>query len=272
MELLYFDDESKKFCRGKLIYRQQGRSGDISVIDYGTQRVLSFDDAHEQSRIDLDQPSVLVHEYTRAMLLGAVFVDDVGHATVLGLGGGCLVRALHALFEETTIVAVELKQSVADVAQQYFALPDTSRFNLIVADAQYYLKQRLPSSTNIIFADMFQAYCISPFQMQEQFLRQSHHRLTDDGWLVINFHQLPELDSPFFACLNKLFDEVFICSIYNDNHIVYAGKRKLSGSMESFSEKVEMFQSRLNNRFDLLFKRIVRFRDYQKYAGTGYGV
>lgn len=268
---MYFDNETKELGRGRLIFRQQDSAGEISVIDYGTKRVLSFDDAHEQSRMDLDQPSALVHEYTRAMLLGVAFVD-VKHATMLGLGGGCLVRALHTLFEEVNIDAVELSQTVADIARQYFLLPDTSRFQLTVADAQYYLKQQVPASTNIIFADMYQAYCISPFQMKEQFLRQCHRHLSDDGWLVINYHQLPELDSSFFNCLNTLFDDVYICSIYNDNHIVYAGKRELMVSMESLHEKVRMFQSHLKTKFDLLFKRIVRFRDYKKYAGTGYGI
>lgn len=263
-ELLYVDDETNTFCRGKVVHRQQDGSGEITVVDYASQRVLSFDDSHEQSRMDLDRPSVLVHEYTRAMLLGTIFTE-VEHATLLGLGGGCLVRALHDLSDETMITAVEIRQAVADIAQQYFMLPESNRFQLSVTDAQHYLLNRGLEPTNIIFADMYHAYHISPFQMQERFVRLCHRNLTENGWLVINFHRLPDLDSAFFDCLNSMFEEVLICPVRNDNVIVYAGKQQLAKPLHTYSEKVEWLQQRLKTRFDLLFKSIVCFRDYNQY-------
>lgn len=128
-------DELSQFLGGKVTHRQHDIWGDILVIDHGSQRVLTFDTIYEQSRMDRNKPAMLVHNYTRAMILGLAFVKPE-HVTILGLGGGCLVRAVHALFGEAVLDVVELRQAVVEIAQRYFMLPQAPRIQVTISDAK----------------------------------------------------------------------------------------------------------------------------------------
>ncbi|MFT7185818.1 MAG: spermidine synthase [Pseudohongiellaceae bacterium] len=247
---------------GKVIKIQQDEWGDIIVIDQRHERLLSFDNHYEQSRIDKNRPTMLVHDYTRAMLLGLALIQPK-HITLLGLGGGCLVRALHSLLDEVKIEIVELRQAVVDVAQSYFDLPETTQISITVADAKEYSIAQKSASTDIIFADMYQAYEMSPLQIQEEFIYQCHRILSTDGWLVINYHDLPKAESPLISCLNALFEEVLVCPVPEDgNFILFAGKCKLGNPLNSYFKRIAPLQLKAKTRFDLLFRRLLRLSDY----------
>jgi len=250
-------DELSEFLGGKVIHRQHDIWSDILVIDHGSQRVLTFDTIYEQSRMDRNKPAMLVHNYTRAMILGLAFVKPE-HVTILGLGGGCLVRAVHALFDEAVLDVVELRQAVAEIAQQYFMLPQTPRIQVTISDAKQYLKKQVTASTDMIFADMYDGYGVHPFQMQERFIQQCHRTLTSSGWLVINCHKLPDFDSPILVSLISLFKEVFVCPVPTGNYIMYAGKSELSASEQSYLQQIVPFQSKIHTKFEFLFNRMIR--------------
>ncbi len=252
-----FDNDLCHPCwDASLLHRQHDEWGEIMVIDQGNLRILSFEGVFEQSRQDRDKPDMLTHDYTRAMLLVLAFIEPE-NITILGLGGGCLVRTLHLLCEETTLEVVELRQAVVDVTKEYFGLPKTSLINMHVNDAKNYLEIQPNETTNIIFADMYHAYEMDSLQNQERFLVDCHRALTAEGWLVINYHKIPDLDSAFFERIDKLFDTVLICPVPFGNHILFAGKTVLTTSLESHISRMEPFQSRMPIRFDLFFNRLI---------------
>jgi spermidine synthase len=206
-----------------VLHQQQDRWGNILVLDQEDQRVLSFDSIYEQSRMDLNRPSELIHQYTRAMLLGLAF-GSPAHITLFGLGGGCLLRAAYQVNPYLHLQAVELRAAVVEIARDYFGLPESPRISIEVADGRDYITRQPDASTDLIWADMYHALRADPFQMQKRFFRESQRVLTADGWLVINCHEFPTANGMFFRFLKEYFHEILVCAVPGGNYVVYAGK------------------------------------------------
>lgn len=243
--------------RGKHVHRCKDQWGDILVMDKGNDRILTFDTLYEQSRVNKKHPDLLMHLYTRAMLLGLAFVEP-RHVTMLGLGSGCLLQVFHEMFREATLSVVECRELVVEVAKEYFWLPQSPNIEITVTDAQFYLKKSATASTDIIFSDLYNADDMSPIQLQKSFLRECHRALTDDGWLVANFHHLPDTTSEFFVTLEKLFEEILIFNIPDENYIIYAGKQRLITDLETYMPRTKWFPHNDKIHYENLFSRIVR--------------
>lgn len=246
---------------GQLIYETEDEWGYIFVVDNGPHRILAFDALFEQSSMDRSQPEILVHDYLKAMMLVLLFTHPRA-LTVLGLGGGDLVRALADVVSDAEIGAIELRPKVLDVSKKYFALPIRENVKFSIGDAKQSLANSPKNITDVIFADMFDLFGINKFQMQQQFLQDCHRVLSDGGWLVVNYHELPLPDSPFFQCVNELFPEVYLCPVPGGNFIMYAGKQKLVKPLEQYKSDVAGLEEKMKVELQQIFKRIVPFSQY----------
>ncbi|MEX2475519.1 spermidine synthase [Marinobacter sp.] len=211
------------FGKGDIVHQTRDALGSILVIDYRKHRVLTFNSVFEQSKIDRHYPHLPVHEYNRAMLLPAVFAHP-HHVTILGLGGGVMASALHHLYPECRIHAVELRQAVVDIAREFFALPDSERLAVTIADARNALENLPQASTDMILADLYNADRMSPAQAQRQFVDQCSRALTDQGWLVLNYHRTPDPEGPYFRQLKQHFAVLLMFRSKSNNTVIYASK------------------------------------------------
>lgn len=209
--------------RGEIIHQSQDRLGNILVVDYRKHRVLTFDSAFEQSKIDRRRPYLPVHEYNRAMMLPAAFIQPA-HVTILGLGGGVMASAFHHLFPQCHIHAVELRSAVVEVSRAYFGLPDSHRLSVTVADARDTLLKLPEASTDLILADLYSADRMSPAQAQRLFIDQCCRVLTGAGWLALNYHRPPDPDSACFRQLRQRFARLLVFQSKTNNTVVFASK------------------------------------------------
>ncbi len=246
-----------QLSRGKFVYRCKDEWGDILVMDKGDDRILTFDSIHEQSRLNKKQPALLVHLYTRAMLLGLALIAP-RHVTMLGLGSGCLLQAFDKMLTATAISVVEYRTLVVEVAKKYFWLPTSDNIAIAVADAETYLEASATASTDIIFSDLYNAEDMHPLQLQTSFLLDCHRVLTEGGWLVANFHHLPDTTSEFFTTLEKYFEEILIFTIPTENYIIYAGKQRLVADLDSYVSRTGQFPHSDKLHYEKLFRRLVR--------------
>lgn len=215
---------------GSVTHRTSDALGDIVVMDYRKHRVLTFDTIFEQSKIDRNKPYLPVHEYNRAMLLPIAFAEPC-HATVLGLGGGTMVNALHHLLPTCEIHAVELRQAVVDVAHAYFGLPHHPNIAVTVADARPVLHDMPEASTDLIMADLYSADRMSPAQGHRRFIDLCALALSDHGWLALNFHLAPSREGTMMQHIHRLFADVMLYRTKTNNYVLYASKRALHGDM-----------------------------------------
>lgn len=230
---------------GDLVFRTTDAWGDILVIDSRRYRNLTFGSIYDQSSMDRKKPHVLIHEYTRAMVLILAFMKPQ-HATILGLGGGCLLRSLYHVIPKCKFHVVELRQQVYDVASEFFGMPTSKNITVTISDAKQQLNEAEECSTNIIFADMYHAAGMNLFQVQKHFLKQCHRVLSKKGWLVVNYCELSNLNTPFFKYLSGLFSDVFVCSIPGGNSVIFASKHRVKTlsrttfSMTALEKKLEI--------------------------------
>lgn len=246
----------RDFFGNSIIYHTQDEWGDIFVIDKKHSRVLTFDPVYEQSSISLLTPHIPIHEYTQVMLLVLAFINP-SHITILGMGGGSLIHCLHYLLPQCTLLSIELRKKVYEVAVNFFLLPTHPNLQTIISDAKWAIKTMRDKSTQIIFADMYHSYGMHPLQLQKQFLYQCQRILDDHGWLVVNYHQLPELNSGFMKVLQRYFAKIFVCPAFSGNYIILACKSSSRSSHRNHNLiAISKIEKQLNLRLMNLFKRL----------------
>ena len=218
--------------------------GAIVVTQRGNKRLLSFGSRLEQSSVLMKMPWYLIHQYTQVMLLGLLFVD-ARRMTILGLGGGSLAHCLSHYFPESAIQVVEIRQAVIDIAYDWFDLPRRDNLQVVNDDALHYLSSLEQAATDIIFSDLYVAEGMSACQAQQAFINASFTALSEQGCLVINFHQKPDEDSELMATIERLFSEIILHDPeelpgQSPNSIMFCCKRAVSLHMPEINRCAEL--------------------------------
>lgn len=231
---------------GKELYRVEDGLGTIVVSQRGEKRVLSFDAGLEQSSVLMNKPYYLSHEYTQIMLLGLVFAESK-HLTLLGLGGGGLVHCLSHYYPQSTIQVVEIRQAVIDIAYEWFELPQLPNLQVSCANALKYMRLAEAGTTDLILSDLYESTVMSEVQAHQSFIESCYRALSEQGWIVFNFHDLPAEDSAVMETITCLFSEIYVCDVFKGNWVMFCGKNpcefeksELSSRTRDLVKKVEM--------------------------------
>jgi spermidine synthase len=206
---------------GKEVFHEEDEYGEIIVSEYRDYRMLRFDAFYEQSKMNLYHPNMPVHHYVRAMLM-AITWRRCGPVLLLGLGGGCLLRALYTYAPSMQVDVVELRPRVLDVARRYFSLPSSGNISYYCEDALDYLRRDIGIRYSMIFSDLYSAMAMDPLQGSEAFLWMCRNALSEDGWLVLNYLDMPGADSTLYHALYQVFSDVFFCPVPSGNVVIYA--------------------------------------------------
>ena len=223
------------------IHRSYDELGPIQVLDDGHKRYLAFGTDDEQSCQLIQQPHLLQHEYTRAILLSLLMVEP-NHATVIGTGGGCLLTTLHHILPKCQLQGVELRREVARLAYKYFQLPKHTDIKLHIGDGFEYL-QTAQIQTDLIIADMYLADGIDQQQLSAQFIATSHAKLNQGGWLVLNYWLDHKMEDHLIEALHQYFDQIYMCDTGGGNWVIYAGKVNINGQLIDESKVKSMSQA-----------------------------
>lgn len=207
--------------RGDIVASISDEHGQITVIENKIYRVLTFDRVCEQSKMQKRDPALPVHNYIRAMLM-AVALKSPKKALILGLGGGCLPRAIYARDSACAMDIVELRPAVIDVARQHFSLPEGGHIHYHAVDADHFIAAAENDRYDLIFSDLYAADSMSPLQEMENFLQHANRALSADGWLVLNYPQRPAANGPLIQALQRQFSTLLRCVVPSGNVVIYA--------------------------------------------------
>ena len=202
--------------------------GPITVYQTRTSLILSFDGQIYQSYMKLKDVHGLALGYTQAMMAGLLFIPHLQTATVMGLGGGSMVKCLLHRFPSVKVHAIESREEVVKVAKKYFHLPETDRLSIHIDDAEGYLKNTAAQS-DIIFSDLYNAEGMEQLQVQSSYLRDCQKTLNRDGVLVLNIcHAAPEMRAELGRLLALEFkNRLLSFEVDGGNTIVLAFKNEI---------------------------------------------
>lgn len=243
--------------KGDIVHVARDPLGNILVIDDRKHRILSFDSVFEQSKILRTAPHLPVHEYNRAMLFPVAW-EEPKRITVLGLGGGALAHGLHVLLPESWIQVFELREKVAQIARDWFSLPESERLQVNVADARLAVDNLPEASTDMILTDLYSADKMSPAQAQRQFIQACSRALSGSGWLVLNYHRMPDQDSNLFRELKRQFPVLLAFKSKTNNWVIYGRKRPFdpwtleTKALKALEQRLPIGWQKLEKRLTLL--------------------
>lgn len=125
---------------------------------------------------------------------------------ILGLGSGTFASYCDTYFPGSKIQGAEIDEKIADIASDYFALPDT--VEVAVEDGRSYLTAS-EEKYDVIMVDAYQDITI-PFQMSSvEFFTQVREHLKEDGVMVVNMNMKSEAEDSINDYLCDTIDSVF---------------------------------------------------------------
>ncbi len=250
-----------KTLPGKEISCIYDRFGPVRVFDDGNKRYLTFGAEDEQSCIVKASPTVLQHDYNRAMLLVLLF-NQPQNATFLGLGGGTLPSCFSHHLPDIQLTVVELRQVVIDTAYKYFALPETDNLNLIAGDALTYIDDPAHSADgqcDLLFSDLFLAEGLEVKQFTRQFIKNALRVLSDEGWLVMNCLDEYRTEQVLSGLLGEHFTSVWECVTDDGNWVIIAGKSAEKTDSKTRFRVAKQWSERLGFSLIPHLKRLVKY-------------
>jgi spermidine synthase len=207
----------------RLIYETQDEFGPIRVLENSDERLLSFGDHDEQSKMLKASPHIPQHTYVQAMLLVLLF-SRPRSAIVLGLGGGALLHSLRRFDAAIKLTAVELRSEVITLAKRYFQLPVGKKLNLIHQDANLFLARGDHKKVDVIFADLYGSDGVDAGQLSEVFIARCADLIKADGFLVLNCWKEHSHNRALLGFLQGHFSDIYASLTSSGNWVIFAAK------------------------------------------------
>jgi len=147
---------------------------------------------------------------------------------------------------------------VAQIARDWFSLPESDRLKVTVADARLAVDNLPEASTDMVLTDLYSADKMSPAQAQRQFIRACSRALSDSGWLVLNYHRMPDQDSNLFRELKRQFPVLLVFKSKTNNWVIYGRKRDFdpwaldTKALKALEQRLPIGWQKLEKRVSLL--------------------
>lgn len=167
----------------------------------------------------------MYYDYALAAPFMAGIEKGEGDVLILGLGTGTFATMCDEYFPDVNVEGVEIDPKIADLATEYFDLPDT--VEVTVYDGRAYLQKA--KKYDVIMVDAYQDITI-PFQMSTvEFFTQVKDCLKENGVMVVNLNMISDEE----GSINQYLCQT-IASVFPENYIVDVGN---SSNAELFAFK-----------------------------------
>lgn len=185
--------------------------------------------------LDSDDPTDLVHEYTKYYSLYKIFKPDVQNALVIGGGAYSIPKALLAELPNATIDVAEIEPSLFKLAKKYFGVEENPNLHNYTEDGRRLLRDS-DKKYDLMFSDVYYSlFSIPTHFTTQEFFTTAKEKLSDDGVFIANLigdlsRQQPSL---IFAEI-KTFQNVFPNSYFfavktpkkiDSQNIIFVGRK-----------------------------------------------
>jgi spermidine synthase len=203
---------------------RDGAGDNPFVLDDGKHRSLHFDMMYVQSMMRISDPCALEIAYTRHMMSFLLFNSAPQNIALLGLGGGSLAKYCYRHLSFANITAVEANPQVIAFREQFMVPRDDSRFRVICADGQEYVKRA--KDVDVLLIDAYDSVGVAPSLNDIRFFENAYRCLSANGIAVMNLAGGKQGRSNCVSMLRNVFaDNVTTISVQADgNHVAFAFK------------------------------------------------
>lgn len=182
--------------RYKLLWSGTSRFGDhIEVVEKGAVVQLRVNEVW-QGEWNRRSPLLLPTPYMQQMLLALCYARALRRFLVIGLGTGCLPKALRAILPRSRVDVVEIDSVIVEVAKRFFGVvPDEgsdrqrSGFYVHVRDGVEYVRQT-EETYDAIFVDAFSGSELPEAFRSRRTVYHLRKRLAPGGVLAFNLSRL----------------------------------------------------------------------------------
>jgi len=142
---------------------------------------------------------------------------------VIGLGGGMLPMALHHVYPQAQIDAVEIDPAVLDVAERYFGFAPNAQVHAYVEDGRMFVRRqgRAGVQYDVIMIDAFDKDYIPEHMLTVEFLTQVSAILAPHGVVASNTFNGP-LTPYETSTYQAAFKSVRAVDVTGGNRIILA--------------------------------------------------
>lgn len=158
------------------------------VVDSRGARALHFDFASVQSRMRLDDPDALDLAYTRTMMGFLLFVPQPQRISLIGLGGGSLVKFCHRHLPHTRLQVAEINPHVLALRDDFMLPADDDRLSLHQADGARFVRQP-HAACEVLLLDGFDREGMPDALCSQRFFDDAALAVVPGGVMVVNLHR-----------------------------------------------------------------------------------
>lgn len=134
---------------------------------------------------------------------------EITSILVLGIGGGTVIELLAVRYPQAKITAVDIDQTIIDIAKRYFHMDQISKLQILRNDANTFVKGR--KHYDLIVIDLFIGRKIPAFVGQKTFFQRLKRILAPGGRLVLNYlreREYQKKSDGLFLKLDAMFPDV----------------------------------------------------------------
>jgi spermidine synthase len=142
---------------------------------------------------------------------GLLLKPDPKRILIAGLGGGTIPLVLSELFPWASIDVIEIDESVARVAKEFFFFEETDLMRVHINDARVFIKRAAlkEEKYDYIVLDAFSGDYIPEHMLTQEFLEEVKQVLTPDGVVVANTFSTSRFYDHESVTYQRVFGELY---------------------------------------------------------------
>jgi spermidine synthase len=217
---------------------------DVFITKRDAYLTMSFQrhsQAYNESTSSLSNPDELPVAYTRTMMVGAIYPDEVRRCLMIGLGAGSMPTYLAEQMPGLVIDNVELDPGVIAASKTYFGVRESPRMHMIESDGRVFLT-RTNETYDLILVDAFRGGYVPFHLLTREFYGLLKQHLSPNGVVVFNVHSGTKLSDSTLATLKAVFPMVDL--YYNSGSFVPVAGTAVAMSPEILAQRAKSIQAR----------------------------
>lgn len=225
-----------------VLFQQTVNNSELVVKETADYRWFEFGGQIIQSLMHKKQPRQLFTPVSQSLLLFLLWKNQPLKVLNLGLGGASIERML-APMPQLLLTSVEASQTVIDIAQQYFKLPQKVR--VICEHAEHYVQQVNVTANgqfDVVICDVFVDEKSPEFLFSTDFYLHLSQITNDKAVVMINIQaeSNEQLFSALFA-VKQYFAYVALIEFDDYKNIVLVCSASEIPAKEVLKQKLESF-------------------------------